>query len=221
MGKTAIVAGATGLIGSNLVELLLESDHYDQIVLIVRTKQNIASGKIIQIIEEDFANIENHLTELEGEDYFCALGTTKAKAGSKEAFEKVDFEYPIIFAKIAMESSRFQYFGIVSAMGADVNSIFFYNKVKGRLEQDLKILGLRNLYIFQPNLLIGERKEFRLGERVVTKLSQFLSFILWRRHNPVLAIEAKTVAKAMFNTSQLTEQTLRTLIPKEIRISAK
>ncbi|MEQ8241222.1 MAG: NAD(P)H-binding protein [Cyclobacteriaceae bacterium] len=219
MGKKAIVAGATGLVGSELIKILFESDAYEEVVLIVRSKQNFTSKKVTQIVESDFEKIHDYQSELNGEDYYCALGTTIGKAGSKEAFEKVDYEYPLLLAKLAKSSTRFKQYAVVSAMGADPKSFFFYNKVKGNLEVALKKLELKSLHIFQPNLLIGDRNEFRFGEMVFVRLLKILSFILLRPNNPIFAIKAITVAKAMYNTS-LTDnakQEAQTYSPSQIK----
>jgi len=218
MGKKAIVAGGTGLVGRELVKILSQNDAYEEIVLIVRSKQNIASHKVTQIVESDFEKIQGYKSELNGEDYYCALGTTIGKAGSKKAFEKVDFDYPLLLANLANSSARFKHYAVVSATGADPDSFFFYNKVKGNLEVALKKLDLKNLHIFQPNLLMGDRNEFRLGEVVFIWLLRILSLILFRPNKPLFAIKAVTVAKAMYTSSLVTgKHEAQTYTPSQIR----
>lgn len=217
MKKRAIIAGATGLIGKELVKQLVDRNIHEEIVVIVRSKQAYTSDKIIEIIETDFSKIEEHVEMLDAEDYYCALGTTIKKAGSKEAFRQVDYDYPLLFAKLALRAKRFRQFGIVTAVGADASSSIFYNQVKGELERDLKELGLKRLNIFQPNLLLGDREELRLGELLAKWLSKLLSFFVLRSKDQLWAIPGKTVARAMINASLANYEETRTYKPTKIK----
>jgi uncharacterized protein YbjT (DUF2867 family) len=197
--KTALVVGATGLVGSELVKLLLEAPEYEKIIVWVRSSTNIINAKLQEVII-DFNNIESYEFDEKIQHVFCCLGTTIKKAKTKEAFKKVDLEYPIFLAKKA-KARKVSQFLLISSMGADENSRFFYSKVKGQLEGELIKMGLKSLKIFRPSLLLGERKEFRFGEKIAAVISQGLPFIFdggLRKYRPIYG---ETVAKAMYKTA--------------------
>jgi uncharacterized protein YbjT (DUF2867 family) len=196
MQKKAIISGATGLIGHELLHLLIETDYYDQVVVLSRRKLDVKDPKI-KLIITDLTNIEELQPELNGSDHYCCLGTTMKVAGSKEKFSQVDYHFPMNLAKAAQAGSSFERFLIVTAMGANSNSMVFYNQVKGNVERDLKALGLNELQIFQPSFLTGDRKENRLGEKLalpIIKALKLLPFSVTKH----LSIAASTVAAAMF-----------------------
>ena len=134
--KIAVVAGASGLVGSALVRLLLELPHYTKVHLLVSKEIGLAHPKLIQHVV-DFNKMESLELGFQAEDAFCTLGTTIAKAGSKEAFKLVDHDYVCSFAGKAF-SMGVTGFYVVSSMGANPTSAVFYNKVKGEMEEDLK-----------------------------------------------------------------------------------
>ena len=197
--KTAIIVGATGLIGKELCNQLLEDNRYDKIKLLVRKRQALTHSKIEEIII-DF----NNLNELNvtGDELYCCLGTTIKTAGSKEAFYKVDFEYVVQIAKHALQAGVEQLV-VVSAMGADKNSSVFYNNVKGEMEEAVSQLGFQKCVIIRPSMLLGNRTEFRLAELITKKVMTTLSFLIPAKYK---AIHDYQVAKAMIfncNNSQL------------------
>lgn len=195
MGKTAIIAGASGLIGKFCLSYLLMDKNYTKIIVISRTPFPIKDPKIENLVC-NFDQLAQHSQQLIGDDVFCCLGTTIAVAGSKENFKKVDLEYPITLANITKQQGAKQYL-LVSALGADANSSIFYNKVKGELQDLLKNCGFRTLHIFQPSLLTGLRKEFRLGERfaqIAMKIFRPFMFGSLEKYQP---IEGMVVAFAM------------------------
>lgn len=194
MGRSALILGATGLVGSKLLEQLLKDDKYEKVTYIGR-KEVKNHPKLVQIIS-NLDKMENYRHEFRVNDVFCCLGTTIKKAGSKAFFNMVDYEYPLKAAQLAKESNVEQFL-IISAMGADPSSRIFYNSVKGRLEEDVEKLNLNGLHIFRPSLLLGERDEFRFGEKVAELLFKpfsNLKLALFKKYGP---IEADTVAKAM------------------------
>jgi uncharacterized protein YbjT (DUF2867 family) len=198
--KTAVIAGATGLIGKQLMYKLLESTFYQKVIVLVRKEIPIKHSKIEQQIL-DFDNIAHFQEQLQGDDFFCCLGTTMKKAGSKEAFYKVDFIYCLELAKIASQN-HYKSFNLVSAIGSDTNSSIYYSKVKGQLEKTLEELNIAQLNIFQPSILVGNRAEFRLGERIGIGIAQLIAPLLiggLRKYNP---IHAAQVANAMLNAAQ-------------------
>jgi uncharacterized protein YbjT (DUF2867 family) len=193
--KSALVAGASGLVGTALLTCLLESQAYEKVKVFVRNRIDIESPKLDQIVV-DFDKLEEFNEHFKVDDVFCCLGTTIKKAGSKEAFRKVDFEYPVHLGKLAKKNGV-QRFLIITALGADKDSKIFYSRVKGETEVELKSIGLTSLHIFQPSLLLGERKEFRLGEKLSILLSPLVKPILaggLRKYQP---IKAQDVALAM------------------------
>ncbi|MEH7246263.1 oxidoreductase [Neobacillus niacini] len=198
--KTALVLGATGLIGKELVKIISENEQYEKIHLLVRRSIEINNERCKTYIV-NFDELHKYSALFHVDDVYCCLGTTIKKAKTKEAFRRVDYEYPIEAAKLAKDNGV-ETFLIVSAMGADVNSRFFYNRVKGEVEDSLKKMDLPSLHIFRPSLLLGNRDEFRLGEKIAEKASSFLNFIMIGPLLPYKGIHAQKVAEAMANIAQ-------------------
>lgn len=165
----ATLIGGTGLTGSFLLRRLLADSDITTAISISRKPSNLSNPKLTEILVSDLAELPSIAPRIRGGFYFCCLGTTIKKAGSKESFENVDHDAVIAFAQIAKAHDAHS-FTLISAMGANENSLFFYNQVKGRTENQVKALGLRSLIIFRPALLAGPRREFRLGERIATTL---------------------------------------------------
>ena len=196
--KTAIIAGASGLIGSSLTQQLLNSKDYCQVVALVRKPLNIEHPKLNQQVI-DFDQLAELPDFPKGDDVFCTLGTTIKTAGSKESFYKVDFTYPYELAKRALAAGAERYF-IVSAMGADVDSLYFYNRVKGEIEDKVSFLDYRTIYIFKPSLLRGDRNESRLGEKIALAITRIIPFIgPLKKYHP---IHADKVADAMLKVAK-------------------
>lgn len=198
--KTALLAGASGLVGNELLHILLESPHYDSVKIIGRRHLDIMHPKLEQIVV-DFDRLENCRELLVADDVFCCLGTTIKAAGSQQAFRKVDFEYPANLAELAKEQGA-QKFLVISALGADSSSKVFYSRTKGQLEDALKKNGFSALHVFQPSLLLGDRKEFRLGEKAAVLLSPLFSPLLIGRLKKYKPISARRVAVAMHHAAQ-------------------
>lgn len=188
--KTAMVYGASGLVGENLVRLLLDHSAYAKVKVLVRKKMPLSHEKLSQVVI-DFDNPDP--ASVVEEEIYCCLGTTIKTAGSKTAFYKVDHDYVVDIARLA-RSNGVQKFAFVSSMGADANSSIFYSKTKGETEADLVKIGFESLFIFRPSLLLGDRKERRIGEKVGKWVMTNLSFLVPARYK---AIQASQVAKAM------------------------
>ncbi|MFV8377761.1 NAD(P)H-binding protein [Flavobacterium sp. LB3R33] len=199
--KTAVIIGSTGLIGSELLNLLLESSHYAKVITFVKRDTGIKHPKLTQHII-DFDKPETYKELVVGDDFFCTIGTTIKKAGSKKAFRKVDFEYPRQFAAFALQS-RVKQFLIISSLGADVNSGNFYLKTKGEIQDFLKDCNFESVSVFQPSLLLGNRTEFRFGEKVGAFFMKTLSFLFLGNLKKYKPIEGKTVAKALLKIAQI------------------
>ncbi len=198
--KTALVIGSTGLIGSQLLELLLDSKEYATVITFVKRDSGIRHPKLKQHII-DFDKPEDYQNFVVCDDFFCAIGTTIKNAGSQEAFRKVDFEYPKEFATIALRNNVKQFL-IISSLGADDNSSNFYLKTKGKIQDFLKNCNFESVSVLQPSLLLGDRKEFRLGEKIGAFFMKLFSFVFIGSIKKYKPIQAEDVAIAMFSIAQ-------------------
>lgn len=195
--KKALIVGATGLIGKNLVKELIHSAKYEQIFIFTRRATEFQNETSVTEVSLDFDEIENYASYLTGvDDVFVCLGTTMKKAGSKKQFMKVDYSYPLKLGKLA-EEANVERFLIVTAIGSNRDSPFFYSRVKGKLEEALVKLDIPSLHIFRPSLLVGEREEFRLGEKTAEVIGRPLSFLLVGPFEKYKPIQGKHIAKAM------------------------
>ena len=192
MGKTAVIAGSTGLIGQELIKHLSEDNRYDKILALTR-KAKASDLPKVKYVVVDFDRLPLYQKEIKGDDAFCALGTTRQKAGSKEAFYKVDYTYVWEFGKI-MAQNEAQSFTLVSAMGADKDSFFYYSEVKGKIEAAISQLDFEKITIVRPSLLLGDREEERFGEGIAQTFSKLLNPIIPAKYE---GIEVSQVAKAM------------------------
>lgn len=202
--KTALLVGATGLVGGYVLENLLADDFYAKVIVLTRSELNIKNTKLEAVIV-DFSNLEKYADAIKADTIFCCLGTTIKTAGSQEAFKKVDYEYPLALAKIALQNGATEYL-LVSALGSSKNSIVFYNRVKGEIEDAIAQLGYPSFHILQPSLIIGERKENRLGEGVAQKLSPVFDAMLFGPFSKYKSIKAEQIAKAMVQISKSEEK---------------
>ena len=219
MQKTAIVIGATGLVGKHLVEKLISSGQYATIYQVVRKEPKLDSAtfneianqplnqnRVKNIVVSDFAKLDealNHL-DLKGADAFSTLGTTLKQAGSKEAFREIDFNSNLNFAALVKQRGATHYL-LISATGADADSMIFYNQVKGELEQAVEQLNFDRLSFFQPSLLIGEHQDQRLLEGIGQQIFNLAKRVVpetWA-YRP---IEAERVAKAMCIVANMPKQ---------------
>jgi uncharacterized protein YbjT (DUF2867 family) len=192
MTRTAWIAGATGMVGSHLVNALLEDTTFERVVTVGRRPIQTSHSKLSQVTV-DFSNLQSN-TLPEATDAFCTLGTTIKKAGSEEAFRAVDFDAVLQVARAARDRGV-QNFYVVTALGADQKSMSFYNRVKGEIEEALRALQFQSLSIVRPSLLLGERSESRPGERVAIVLSKALAPLL--KPFGSRPIEGSTVALAL------------------------
>jgi uncharacterized protein YbjT (DUF2867 family) len=199
MPLTAVVLGATGLTGNSLVTLLLHDTRFSKVKVLLRSP-SLKQRPGLEPVIVDFDDEESLASALHGDVLFCCIGTTIAKAGSKENFRKVDFEIPVRCATIA-HRQNIQQFLLVSAVGANPASINFYARTKGEAEQAIEKIGFPALHIFRPSILLGLREEFRLGEWIGKFLFLVFYFLLqgrWKKYRPIKAVN---VAKAMINAA--------------------
>ena len=193
--KTALLFGASGLVGSHLLNLLISNNNYSKIKLFVRSTIDIIDPKI-EIIQTDFNNLENHREDIKGDDCFFCIGTTKKNSPDKNEYERVELEIPKQIAQIA-KSNLVNSFVFVSSGYADPKSSGDYLKFKGLVEEELKRLNFSKLGIVRPSFLLGDRKEKRIGEKIGIFVFKILSPLFLGPLKKMKPIHSETVAKAM------------------------
>lgn len=195
--KTALIAGGSGLIGSQILQLLLENPRYEKVIALTRVELP-AHPKLVQIIG-DLKRIKGEVNPFSADDVFCCLGTTMAKAGTKEKFREVDFDYPLMIAQATHSMDAKQYL-LVSALGASKKSSVYYNQVKGEIEEAISAIGFKTVHIFRPSLLLGPRAEQRSAEDAAKFFYKYFGFLIPQKYK---AIESAKVAKAMIHFASL------------------
>lgn len=190
MSKIACIAGATGLVGSQLLDLLLADSYYEQVVVLAR--KPLAARDRLTVILTDFSDWET-LPVTRIDDVFCCLGTTIKAAGSKAAFRKVDHDLPLALAAWALKRGASQFL-LVTALGADHRSMIFYNRTKGEVEEKIRQTAFTSIHIFRPSLLLGPRKENRPGEDAAKQFDRWFGFLIPIAYR---GIESIKVARAM------------------------
>jgi len=195
--RTAAIFGSTGLIGNHLIQLLSQHKDYNKVYSYARKKPESLPNKIEHI---DF-NPESFSIPNEVDDVFVCIGTTMKKAGSKEAFRKVDYEMVIEIAKQS-RLAKVKRFLVVSSIGADPSTGNFYLKTKGQMEEEVKKVGFDYCGIVRPSLLLGNRKEFRFAEKVSIAVFKFLSFIFVGPLRKYKGINGEDVSKSMIMLAQ-------------------
>jgi uncharacterized protein YbjT (DUF2867 family) len=201
-GQTAVLVGATGLVGSLLLQKLLADAMFTKVIALTRKLSEIPHRKLINTVV-DFNNPDDMAGSFETADViFCSVGTTQKKVnGSEEAYRKVDFDIPVEIGKIGLKKGVKQFI-LVSSIGANPQSNNFYLRLKGEVENAISELGYESLYIMRPSLLLGKRSEFRLGENIgqaVVRSASFLFFGAMKKYYPV---QAGDVAQAMIEAAK-------------------
>ncbi len=197
--KTALIAGASGLVGRQLIEQLLAAEEYDRVLSLGRRRLELAHPKLQQEVV-DFAALESAGIDLTCDDAYCCLGTTIRQAGSREAFRAVDHAAVLAFAWSARRHGARRFF-VISSLGADAHSRVFYSRVKGETEEALRVLEFQTLAIFRPSLLLGARAHPRLGERFFAALLWVADPLMFGGLRKYRAIQADVVARAMLRCS--------------------
>ena len=175
-GKIANIVGATGLVGTHIVNELLKRQEYSQIRIFVRHNIGLSNEKLEQQVV-NFDKPEEFSSLIVGDDMYCALGTTIRKAGSQENFKKIDLDLPVKIASIAVKNG-IKNFLVVSSIGADEKSRNFYLRTKGQMEKKIMQIGFEQVFIVRPSMLLGKRKEFRFVEVVAKILMKAFSFLM-------------------------------------------
>ncbi|MES2591747.1 MAG: NAD(P)H-binding protein [Bacteroidota bacterium] len=209
MSKTALLLGASGLVGNEVLKQLLEDNdvdsefYFNKVRVYVRKPLSIVHPKLEQHVV-NFDSLADNSSLISGDVVFCCMGTTIKVAGSKEAFIKVDYTYPLEFGMIAKQNGVDKFL-LVSSIGADKGASNFYLKVKGDIEDALKQLQFKSLIILRPSMLLGSRKEFRIAELIGKVIMKTFSFLFIGKLKIYKAIEASSVAKAMIRLSKREE----------------
>jgi uncharacterized protein YbjT (DUF2867 family) len=192
--RIALVAGATGLVGRECVRLLSNDNVVTEVRAVVRRPlPTDSAGPRVRECRTDFDQLPHHSEWFEVDWVFCALGMTMRQAGSREAFRRVDYEYPLIIAKAALERGA-SHLLLVSALGANAHSAIFYFRIKGELEEAVRALGYRSVTIARPSILIGHRQNWRVGE----ELGKRIAWLMPPRWRPV---HAPQVASALVHAA--------------------
>jgi uncharacterized protein YbjT (DUF2867 family) len=199
MAYKAIIAGASGLIGSSLLTILLNDPAYSEITVLVRKKTGISHPKLTEILV-DFDRLDDFAVEITGHALFCCIGTTKNKTPDLTDYFKIEHDYPVKLGQLALKNGVKQYH-YVSSIGADKNSRAYYTKFKGQTEYDLEQLYLPSLHIYRPSILAGDRKEHRPMEKFVNGLMFIINPLLIGSFKKYRSIPAQTVAMAMYKQS--------------------
>lgn len=203
MSKTALIVGSTGLIGQELLNLLLNSSSYEKVIAITRKPLELKNQKLDNRVI-DFKNFSEELKTIHAQDVFCCLGTTMKKAGTKEKFRKIDYDYPLELAEVSKEQGAQAYF-LISALGASTSSSVFYNQVKGEIEAAIDKVGFDRYHIFRPSLLLGDRNEDRVGEDAAKTIFKIFGFLFIGPLKKYKAIDHKKVARAMLYWAEKNE----------------
>lgn len=212
--KTAIVAGASGLTGSFLLQLLAQDKSFDRIIVLSRKAMKPALPKVREVVV-DFDNLGRYEFWPDAHVLYCCVGTTIKKAGSKEDFRKVDFDIPL---KLAEQCIRYNIdFHLMSSIGANAQSGNFYLKTKGETEEALKQTGLTTLYIYRPSVLLGPRRERRVGESIGKVLTALFSIFLFGPLKKYRGIHVVTIGKAMIKNTKNSEPGIHVLESDEIK----
>ena len=197
--KTALLFGASGLVGGHLLNELIKENYYSKIKIFVRSEPKISDPKI-EIIRTDFNNLQNHKDDIKGDDCFLCIGTTKQNSPDKNEYRKVELEMPKEIAQIA-KSNSINSFVFISSGYADPKSSGDYLKFKGQVEEELKSLNFTRLGIMRPSFLMGKRKEKRIGEKIGILVFKLLSPLLLGPLKKMKPINSEIVAKAMIKAA--------------------
>ncbi len=196
---SVLLVGATGLVGRECLRLLLADSGFGRIVVVTRRplSPDVRSPKLAtHVVDFDHLNEYDELFNVDA--IICALGTTIRQAGSRTRFRTVDFDYPLAFARLGRRHGC-KHFLVVTALGANTRSRYFYNRVKGELEDSLRGLDYPRLTIVRPSLLLGPRAELRLGEEVAKRVTRWLGPLVPRAFKPV---EARAVAQTLIRAAR-------------------
>ena len=199
MPYSVILIGSSGLIGSNLLSELIQSEAISEILLLVRRSTDVSSSKVKELIV-NFEKPNSYSIDIQADIIYSCLGTTKSETPNSSLYRQIDLEYPLNLAKLGQKNGVAQ-FHIISSLGADAGSSNSYLKLKGELEQELKKLTISSLHIYQPSFLIGERKKDRLADKIMKPVFRLIDPLLIGPLKKYRSIKAADVARVMLNQS--------------------
>lgn len=214
--KNAIVYGGSGLVGSYILDLLLEYNIYDKVYAVSRNKLNITHPKLHNLIGS-LDQLEIITQGVKAEDVYIALGTTRKKTPELKEYYKIDHDYPVLATKAA-KSNGAKTVLLVSAVGANSNSASFYIKMKGETERDVIAVGLDHTLIFRPSIILGPRKESRFLEDLFKKSWFLFQLILSGKLSKFKGIEAKQIAKSMIREARSPEAEIKIFHWREMMV---
>jgi uncharacterized protein YbjT (DUF2867 family) len=198
----AVIIGASGLVGSHLVQELVKDNEFGPSTVITRRATENNNPKLINKVVnfENSGQLQNSFDT--ADVIFCSVGTTQKKVeGDEKAYRKVDYDIPVNMAKVSLEKGVKQYI-LVSVVGADRNAGNFYLRLKGEVEDAIATMGFESLYILRPSMLLGKRNEFRLGETIGKAVMQSASVLFFGQMRKYYPVKAKEVARAMVSASK-------------------
>ena len=193
--KTALVFGSSGLVGSHVLNQLIQHSNYSKIKLFVRSSIKVNDRKI-ELIQTDFNNLEQHREEMMGDECFFCIGTTKKNSPDKNEYQRIELDMPKQVAQIAKSNNIKSYF-FVSSGYANSKSSGDYLKYKGLVEKEILSLGFSKVGIMRPSFILGDRKEFRLGEKIGIIIFKLLNPLFIGPLKKMKSIHSETIAKAM------------------------
>jgi uncharacterized protein YbjT (DUF2867 family) len=211
----ALLLGATGLVGGNVLDLLLNDPAYGRVVVLGRRPVDRRHPRLEQHVAE-LGRLDEHAGHFAVDDVFCCLGTTIRAAGSQEAFRRVDHDYVVGAARVAAAAGARRYL-LVTAAGADSGSRFFYNRVKGDAEAGVRAQPFQGVVILRPSLILGPRAERRAAEALAQRVAPALGALLIGPLRRYRAVEAKTVARAMVRLAKERPRGVRVVESEEIQ----
>lgn len=205
--KSAVIFGSTGLVGKEILSQLLSNNDYDKVMAVTRKPLSISNIKLEQVLLKDFSGLKDLKDKLQASEFYCCIGTTIAVAGSKEAFRQVDLYIPQLIARIAEEMS-IPSLVIISSIGANISSSNFYLRTKGEMEKTVRETYSGNLKFVRPSFLMGNRSEFRFGEKVGIGFMKTFGWLFIGSLKKYRGIDARDVASAMIKISTLPAEKL-------------
>lgn len=199
--KKAIIFGATGFIGSCLLQNLLDNKDYEQVSVVVRKTLGLNHPKLKELIG-DYHTLHALKDKIDADEIFITLGTTRKKTPDRAQYYQIDHDYPVEAAKIALEAGAKSVF-VVTAVGANANSSIFYIRTKGETERDIISLNFEHTCIFRPSMIMGERKESRPFEKMLIKVWAFINpLLIGKSLKKYRGITGHNIAIAMMNAAK-------------------
>jgi len=198
--RKALIVGATGLVGGFCLQALLDDPNYSEVIALVR-KPILNTHRKLKTVVVKFDDLDPEISNIHADDVYCCLGTTIKKAGSQDAFKKIDLALVVTVAEL-MKKLGAEQFLVISALGAEKDSKVFYNRIKGEMESALQELGYSCIRILRPSLLLGLRKEFRLGEKIGVILTPVIKPFLVGSLKKYAPVKADKVAQFMVKVAR-------------------